>query len=141
MEREADWSVAADALSERQVDGHMPALNRDLMRYRMPPRAEFRARNARRTTGTLVAVIGLLLVAAPALLALLLGLDSSSDTCEDAFGGPCDGAPQYFAATVGLLAAPVLLGLAVARPRRVRAWVVATVGVALMLFVALLLAT
>lgn len=141
MERESDRSGVADISSERQTDGHTPALNRDLMTYRMPPGAELRARNARTTAGTLVTVLGLLLVAAPALLALLLGLDSTSDTCEDAFGGPCDGAPQYFAAAVGLLAAPVLLGLAMARPRHARAWLVATLVVALVLFVALLCAT
>jgi len=107
----------------------------------VPSGAEFRARRARTTAGAVVALVGLLLVAAPALLALLLGLESHSDACEDAFGGPCDGAPQLFAATVALLATPVLLGLAIARPRRTCASLVATVGVALVLFVALLLAT
>ncbi|MFD4991019.1 hypothetical protein ACFWH7_07980 [Cellulosimicrobium cellulans] len=88
-----------------------------------------------------MAFLGLLLVAAPAFFALVFGLDSRSDACVDAWGGPCDGAPQAYALAVGLVVAPLLLGLGIACPRRTRAWLVATVGGALVLFVVLLATT
>ncbi|MFE6234845.1 hypothetical protein [Cellulosimicrobium sp. NPDC057862] len=52
-----------------------------------------------------------------------------------------DRAPQAYALAVGLVAAPLLLGLVIARPRRTCAWLVATVGGALVLFVVLLVTT
>ncbi|MFI2567523.1 hypothetical protein ACH473_03565 [Cellulosimicrobium funkei] len=63
------------------------------------------------------------------------------DTCVDAFGEPCRTAPKFFGVMVALLAAPLLLGLAIARPRQTRAWVVSAVGAALALFVVLMVAT
>ncbi|MFF8345763.1 hypothetical protein ACF049_05370 [Cellulosimicrobium funkei] len=103
--------------------------------------SEMRRRRDRAAAGALVAFLGLLLVAAPVYFAFIFGLDASRDTCVDAFGNPCRTAPQDFGVMVGLLAAPLLLGLAIARPRRTRVWIVATLGAALVLYVVLLIAT
>ncbi|MFF8345798.1 MAG: hypothetical protein ACTIME_02865 [Cellulosimicrobium funkei] len=77
----------------------------------------------------------------PVYIAFIFGVDANRDTCVDAFGEPCRTAPKFFGVMVALLAAPPLLGLAIARPRETRAWVVATVGAALALFVVLLVTT
>ncbi|PTU57114.1 hypothetical protein DBB34_05900 [Sphaerisporangium cinnabarinum] len=59
----------------------------------------------------------------------------------DAFGDPCRTAPTYLGVMVGLLAAPLLLGLATARLRRARVWIAAILGAALVLYVVLLIVT
>jgi len=103
--------------------------------------SEMRRRRDRAAAGALVAFLGLVLAVVPAGIAFILGADANSDTCVDAFGDPCRTAPQAFGVMVGLLVAPLLLGLAIARPRRTRVWIVATLGAALVLFVVLLIAT
>ena len=103
--------------------------------------SEMRRRRDRAAVGALVAFLGLLLVAVPAYIAFIFGVDANRETCVDVFGEPCRTAPQFFGVVVALFAAPLLLGIAIARPRQTRAWVVATVGAALALFVVLLVAT
>jgi hypothetical protein len=100
-----------------------------------------RRRRVRRDWGIFVAFLGFVLVVVPVGIAFILGLDANRDTCVDAFGNPCRMAPKYFGVMVALLAAPLLLGLAIARPRRTRVWVVATLGAALVHFIVLLIAT
>ena len=141
MEHDDRASTGRDVTPERQGDGTARGQERGPRVRAVLTTSEMRRRHDRAAAGALVAFLGLLLVAAPAFFALLFGLDSSGDACVDAWGGPCDGAPQAYALAVGLVAAPLLLGLAIARPRRARGWLVATVGGALVLFVVLLVTT
>ncbi len=106
---------------------------------RSPHRDEIQARWRRRSAGTTVASLGLLLALLPALGAVLVGLDSASVPCvESGIGNPCDLPAQAFGAAVALPAVPVVLGLLIARPARRNAYLVTTVAAALALYVALL---
>ncbi|WP_264030830.1 hypothetical protein [Cellulosimicrobium sp. SH8] len=104
---------------------------------------EFRAHRRRVIAGWVVGSVALVLVALPAAVALLLGLDASSDQCVDppTFDAPaCKNAPGAFAVLVTLLALPPLLGVLTARPRRAMRTVAAIGTVALLAYAILLFA-
>lgn len=127
--------------SGRPGDGTSPVSGSGPRVHSVLTTSEMRRRQDRRDWGIFVAFLGLVLVVVPAGIAFILGIDANRDACVDAFGDPCRMAPQAFGVMVGLLAAPLLLGLAIARPRRTRMWIVATLGAALVLYVVLLIAT
>lgn len=102
---------------------------------------EYRARHRRTAAGWIIGLAAFALIAAPAGVTLLLGLDASGDQCADppTFDAPaCEAAPGYFVILVALVALPPLLGLVVARPQRLTRKL-AVVGIVALISYALLL--
>lgn len=108
----------------------------------VPPTGDaLRARRRRNGAGTIVATVGLILTVVPALLALLLGLDSASDQCEPAFDDACGAAPAAFAVTVALIALPLVAGVAIARPSQWKRTIGLIAVAAVALFLLLIIVT